>query len=444
MKKNKFHLSSFHFIVFGFALLILGGTLLLMLPVSSAKGEATTFWDALLTATSASCVTGLVVFDTATYWSFFGQIVIISLIQIGGLGIVTLFLSFLMLSGLKIGLVQRRTLQDSVSAPELGGVVGFTKFILAFVFSAELVGAVLLAFPFCHEFGFGKGLWYSVFHSVSAFCNAGFDLMGVKTPFSSLTHYVGDVWVNTVVMLLIVVGGLGFLTWQDIKKNRHHIRKYRMQSKLVLVVTAFLLIVPAVYYYFFEISSMDLSPWEKIIASLFQSVTTRTAGMNTVDFDAMSEGGKLVTIGLMLVGGAPGSTAGGMKVTTLGVLVVSAVAVFKRRQSPECFGRRLPVDIVTTAAAIFLLYLSFALAGAVIISRVEDIPLLTALFETASAVGTVGLTLGVTPGLGTVSKIIVTLMMFFGRVGGLTFVYVFMSGKVSQPSRLPEERIIVG
>ncbi len=444
LKKFKISLSSFHIIFLAFLMLILGGTLILMLPVSSSAKVATPFWDALLTATSASCVTGLIAYDTATHWSLFGQIVIITLIQIGGLGIVTMVLSLFLLSGFKLGVSQRKTLQDSISAPELGGVVRFLRYILAFVFSVELLGAVCLAFPFCQDFGLGKGLWYSVFHSISAFCNAGFDLMGVNEPFSSLSGYVGDIWVNTVFILLIAVGGLGFLTWNDIRQNKLRIKKYHMQSKLILAVTAFLLVVPAVYYYIFEISDMELSVTEKILASLFQSVTTRTAGMNTVNFDDMSEGGKLLTIGLMLIGGAPGSTAGGMKVTTYGVLLVSAIAVFRRKQYPECFGRRLPVDIVTTAAAIFLLYLSFAVLGAMIISRIENVSLLTALFETASAVGTVGLTLGLTPSLGVVSKVILTLMMFFGRVGGLTFVYVFMSGKSVKPSALPEERIIVG
>lgn len=443
-KKQRKSFASFQIIFFGFSLLILGGGLLLMLPVSSASGEVTPFVDALFTATSASCVTGLIVYDTATHWSAFGQAVILTLIQIGGLGVVTMVILFFMASKQKIGLSRRITMQESISAPQLGGILKLTKYILKFVVVAELFGALLLAPAFWPEFGFLKGCWYGLFHSVSAFCNAGFDLMGVKEPFSSLTSYSGNIYVNCVIMLLIIIGGIGFLTWDDIKNYRFRFGKYRLQTKIILSFTVVLILLPAVYYFFAELLWWDIPMHEKVIASLFQSVTTRTAGFNTVAFGDMSENGQLVTVVLMLTGGAPGSTAGGMKVTTFAVLIIAALAVFKRKQSPEAFGRRLAPEAVTSATAIFLLYISMALMGAMVISSVENLPMMTALFETASAVGTAGLTLGVTPGFSVMSKVILILLMFFGRVGGLTFVYVFMAGRISRESALPEEKIVVG
>lgn len=437
-------MASFHIIFFGFTFLILAGSLLLMLPISSSSGEYTAFVDALFTATSASCVTGLIVFDTASHWSTFGQGVILTLIQIGGLGVVTMVILFFMASKRKIGLSQRRTMQESISAPQLGGITKLTRFILKVVITIELLGAILLLPVFISDFGAAKGIWHSIFHSISAFCNAGFDLMGVVTPFSSLTAYSGNPYLCTVIMLLIIIGGIGFLTWSDIKTHKFKFRKYRLQTKIILSFSAVLIAVPALYYFFGELLHRNLPMHEKITSALFQSVTTRTAGFNTVDFGTMSENGQLITVILMLIGGAPGSTAGGMKVTTFAVLIIAAIAVFKRKQSPEAFGRRLATEIVTGAMAIFLLYLSLALFSAMVISSVEAVPLMTALFETSSAVGTVGVSLGLTPQLCTLSKIIVALLMFFGRVGGLTFVYVFMAGRISRESALPQENIVVG
>ncbi len=443
-KTNRKSLTSFHIIFLGFTVLILGGSLLLMLPAASANGQWTSFVDALFTATSASCVTGLAVVDTATHWSGFGQAVILTLIQIGGLGVVTMVILFFMASRRKIGLSRRKIMQESISAPQLGGILKLTKYIIKFVVITELLGGVLLAFAFCPQMGFVKGCWYGFFHAVSAFCNAGFDLMGINEPFSSLTAFSGNGYVCLVIMALIIIGGIGFLTWDDIKTHGLKFRKYRLQTKIILSFSLVLIFVPALYYFFAELLYWDMPLSEKITASLFQSVTTRTAGFNTVAFGDMSENGQLVTIVLMLIGGAPGSTAGGMKITTFAVLLISALAVFKRKQSPEAFGRRLATEIVTSATAIFLLYISFALVGAMVISSVEGLPLLTALFETASAVGTVGISLGITPGLCVASRIILILLMLVGRVGGLTFVYVFMSGRISRFSALPEEKIVVG
>ena len=438
---HKRKLSSSQIILFGFAGVILVGTLLLMLPFSTNSGTRTSFWDALFTSTSAVCVTGLVVFDTATYWSAFGQSVILLLIQIGGMGVVTVAAAIAMASGKKISLMQRSTMQDAISAPQVGGIVRFTGFILKGIFLFELLGTLALMTVFIPEYGW-KGIWMAVFHSISAFCNAGFDLMGTNAPYSSLTAYAAHPVVNITIMLLIVIGGIGFLTWQDIYQNGVHIKRYRMQSKVILATTGILLLVPAVYFFFFEFSAEPMD--RRLLLSLFQSVTPRTAGFNTADLTAFSETGQVLTIGLMLIGGSPGSTAGGMKTTTAAVLIACAVAVFRRRENGRYFGRRIADETVKNAVSVFLMYISLFLLGGMIISRVEDLPILTSLFETASAIGTVGLTLGITPTLCLVSKLILISLMFLGRVGGLTLIFATLSANKNTLSKLPLEKITVG
>ena len=438
---HKRKLSSSQIILFGFAGVILVGTMLLMLPFATRTGQSAPFGDALFTATSAVCVTGLIVQDTATYWSAFGQSVILLLIQIGGMGVITVAAAIAMASGKKISLMQRSTMQDAISAPQVGGIVRFTGFILKGIFLFELLGALVLMTVFIPEYGV-KGIWLAVFHSISAFCNAGFDLMGTKSPYSSLTSYAAHPVVNITIMLLIVIGGIGFLTWQDIRQNGIHWGRYRMQSKVILTTTGFLLFVPAFYFFFFEFSSEPLG--RRILLSLFQSVTPRTAGFNTADLTVLSETGQTRTIGLMLIGGSPGSTAGGMTTTTAAVLIACAVAVFRRRENGRFFGRRIADDTVKNALTVFLMYISLFLLGGMVISRVEELPILTCLFETASAIGTVGLTLGITPGLHLVSKLILISLMFLGRIGGLTLIFATLSANKNTLSKLPLEKITVG
>ncbi len=436
------HISSFQIIILGFLSLIAAGCILLMLPFATSDGSCASFIDALFTATSAVCVTGLITQDTATYWSIFGQSIILMLIQIGGMGIVTIAISIATASGRKIGLMQRSTMQEAVSAHHVGGIVRLTKFILRTTLCIELIGALLLSPVFIRDFGFLKGCWYSLFHSVSAFCNAGFDLMGIKVPFSSLTSYSAQPLVNIVLMALIIVGGIGFLTWEDIKNNRLHFRKYRMQSKIILTVSAVIIIMPAIYFFFCEYRSLPLG--ERILASLFQSVTPRTAGFNTTDLSALSETGRMMIIALMLIGGSPGSTAGGMKTTTVAVLTSLALSVFFKKDDAQFFKRRIPSEAVKNAATIFLMYIILFAGGGMIISRIENIPLLTAMFETASAIGTTGLSLGVTPQLSFVSHLILILLMFFGRVGGLTLIFAAVGTAGANNSKYPEEKITVG
>ena len=439
--KKKKKLTSFQIIILGFSAVILVGALLLMLPVSSRSGHFTPFLDSLFTSTSAVCVTGLVLHDTGSYWSGFGQVVILLLIQTGGMGVITVAASFAMISGRRISLMQRSTMQEAIAAPKVGGIVRLTGFIIRIAVTIELLGAVVMAPVFCRDFGL-KGLWMALFHSVSAFCNAGFDLMGCREAYSSLTSYAADPVINLTVIFLILAGGIGFLTWDDIRANRLHFKKYRMQSKVILCTTAVLLAVPAVYFYVFEFSSL---PWgERALTSLFQAVTPRTAGFNTADLAAISEAGQFVTIGLMLIGGSPGSTAGGMKNTTVAVLVAAAASTFRRKESAQYFGRRIDDAVVKNAATILLMYVFLSGAGALVLSLAEGLPLLPCLFETASAIGTVGLSLGITPGLGTISRLLLIVLMFFGRVGGLTLIFAALSGTKKNAARLPQEKITVG
>ena len=444
---ERMRLSSFQTIILGFSVLILIGALLLTLPAAKAGAGSASFMDALFTSTSAVCVTGLVVRDTATYWSPFGQAVILCLIQIGGMGVVTAAVAFAMVSGKKIGLMQRSTLQEAISAHHVGGIVKLTGFILKTTLVIELIGALLLGIVFSGDFGIFKGVWYGLFHSISAFCNAGFDLMGVNAQYSSLTGYSGNALVNVVIMLLIIIGGVGFLTWEDIKTNRWHFRAYRMQSKVILSTTAILLLLPALFFYFAELSRPEwasLSTGERLLGAMFQSVTPRTAGFNTLDLSKFSEVGSFIIILLMLTGGSPGSTAGGMKTTTLAVLFFSAISIFKRRETIRCFGRRIELDTVRSAATILMLYIVLFLTGGLAISWIENLPVLSCLFEAASAIGTVGLSLGITPSLGAASRIILMLLMFFGRVGGLTLIFATASGKKPYAAMLPKEKITVG
>ena len=435
-------LSSFQIIILGFAGVILLGALLLMLPVSTTGGNVTPFNEALFTATSAVCVTGLIIQDTGSYWSTFGQAVILALIQIGGLGVVTIAASFALLSGRKISLMQRSTMQDAISAPKVGGIVRLTRFILRGTFLIELLGALAMLPVFCRDYGW-RGIWMAVFHSVSAFCNAGFDILGTENNlYPSLISYAGSPIINITIMLLIVIGGIGFLTWDDICENKLHFRRYRMQSKVILVTTAFLLVLPAIFFFFVDFSLLPIG--KRVLASFFQSVTPRTAGFNTVILSDMTGASQAVMIFLMMIGGSPGSTAGGMKTTTLAVLVANAAATFRQRESAQFFGRRIECGVVKTAATVVTMYLALFFCGAIFISVYENLPLSSCLYETASAVGTVGLTLGITPQLHIPSQMVLIVLMYLGRVGGLTLIYAALSGKKATGAKLPQEKITIG
>lgn len=439
MRKKR---SSFQIVIAGFLGVILAGTLLLMLPVAAKEGNCASLEDALFTSVSAVCVTGLVIRDTATFWSGFGQTVILILIQIGGLGVVSVAAFIAMISGRKISLFQRSMLQDSISAHQIGGLVKLTGFIFKTALIAETAGALLMLPTFCMKYGV-SGIWMSVFHSVSAFCNAGFDIMGDKTgPFSSLTSFAFSPGIILPVCLLIIFGGIGFLTWKDIAENRLHFRRYRMQSKVVIITTGILIIVPMLLLFLLEYSGSSVR--NGFWLSLFQAVTPRTAGFNTASFSSMSGAGRVLLIVLMLIGGSPGSTAGGMKTTTVAVLAANALSVFRRKKSVQIFGRRVEDSTVRNAATLIMMYLTLTVAGAAVISIVDSLPVGTCMFETASAIGTVGLTLGITPSLSLVSHLILILFMFLGRVGGLTLIYAALNVNNTEVSQRPVEKINVG
>ena len=439
---KKKHMTSFQLIIMGFAGVILLGTVLLMLPFSSAEKVITPFHEALFTATSAVCVTGLVVKDTGSYWSLAGQTIILALIQTGGLGVVTVAASVSLLSGKKISLMQRSTMQDAISAPKVGGLVRLTRFILRGTFLIEAAGTVLLLPVFMGDYG-KKGIWMSVFHSISAFCNAGFDILGTDSSmFPSLTGYSGNILINLVIMLLIITGGIGFLTWDDIYTNKLNFKRYRMQSKIILMTTACLILFPTVFFYICDLTNLPMG--KRLLAAAFQSVTTRTAGFNTINISEMSEASKAVMILLMLIGGSPGSTAGGMKTTTFSVLILNAIATFRSQENAGAFGRRLEYHVIKNAATIAMLYFALFFGGGIAISVYEGLPLLNCLYEAASAVGTVGLTLGITPELHVFSQVVLIILMYLGRVGGLTLIYAVFSGRNKGNAKLPLEKITVG
>lgn len=445
--KQVWSLTPAKIILGGFFLIILAGAILLSLPFSSRTGQATPFLDAFFTAASATCVTGLVVHDTYTYWSYFGQAVILVLIQIGGMGVVTLAIILTAVAGKKIGLKQRFVMQESISAPQVGGIVRMTKFIVKWTIFFETAGAALMAFQFCPQVGFIKGIWFSIFHSISAFCNAGFDLMGAESgPTSSLTSFYGNPVILVPAMLLIVIGGIGFFVWDDIKTNRFRHKYYHLQTKIVLMTTFFLLIIPAIGFFVFEFNRpvwAEMSHGERLYSSLFQSVTSRTAGFNTVALNDLSDGSKLTTIVLMIIGGSPGSTAGGIKTTTFALAFLCIRSAFQNQETIQCFKRRIPYDILRNAIAILTMYLTMFLSVSFIICWLDKVTLMESVFEASSAIATVGLSLGITGSLSPVSKILLILLMYFGRVGGLTMLYA-LTNKKKLPVILPQERVTVG
>ena len=413
--------SDFQIIILAFACVILLGGILLMLPVSSAAGLWTPFSEALFTSTSAVCVTGLVVHDTMTYWSVFGKTVILLLIQIGGMGVVTLSALVLTATGHKL----------------------VVRFIVKVMLTVEGIGACFLATVFIPLYGPLKGAAFSVFHSVSAFCNAGFDLMGEQGEYSSLTGFAANPVVTLTISLLIILGGIGFFTWKDFIDHGLKFRRYRMQTKAILVMTAALLLLPAIYLFMAEYGNLPLG--ERLLAAIFQAVTPRTAGFNTTDLTQMSGTGQAVTVILMLIGGAPGSTAGGMKVTTIFVILATCASVFGGEEECSGFGRSIDNKVISQSMALMTIYMTLFLVSGAVICSLEQQPLHICLFESASAIGTVGLTLGITPTLGLISKIILIALMFLGRTGGLTIAWALF--KIQGPSvnrKYPKGNIAVG
>ena len=441
------HLSQTQFIAYGFLGIILLGTLILMLPVSNRSGQSLGFVNCLLTATSATCVTGLVAADTWSQWTLLGQLTILTMIQIGGLGFITIGVFLSILLRRKIGLKQRGLMQESVNTLQIGGVVRLAKHIVQWTLVFEGVGAQLLSIRFIGEMGFIKGVYFGIFHSISAFCNAGFDLMGTREAYSSLTYYSNDWLVNLTVMSLIVIGGIGFIVWEDLGRNKLRVRKYRLHTKIVLVTTTILLFGGAAIFCLLERKNLmaDMGVGERIWTSLFQSVTARTAGFNSIDTAALTDGSKLVTIVLMFIGGSPGSTAGGIKTTTLAVLLLCIRASVDQTDGVNVAGRRLDGDVIRQAGLILSFNLMLTVAASVwIVLFQPELLMSDVLFETFSAIGTAGMSTGITRALLPISKLALVVLMFCGRVGSLSSALAFTQSKKKPPVRLPMERITVG
>lgn len=441
-------LSYTQMILLSFLLIIFVGSLLLCLPFASRSGEWTPFVDAFFTATSATCVTGLVVYDTYTYWTGFGQAVILLLIQMGGLGLMTCIAMFFMLMGKRITLSERRLLMQSAGSMQIGGIVRLIQLILRCTVIFEGLGFIILSFVFCPKFGFWNGLWSALFHSVSAFCNAGFDLLGRYGEFSSLagSEFAMNPVVNLTIMGLIVAGGIGFFVWDDIIDHRGKFEKYKLHSKIVLVTTGTLIVVGTILFFIFENSSSlkELSFGDKLLASLFQSVTPRTAGFNTVNMSAMSNAGSILIMLLMFIGASPGSTGGGIKTTTFFVLLLGAVTSARRYGNITVFKRKIDSSAISEASAVATIFFVCLSIAIMIISAIEPFSLKEIMFECISAIDTVGLTIGITPHLSTISRIVLIVLMYAGRIGGLSLMLVLADRNRDVPVARPVEKIMIG
>lgn len=430
----------------GFFGVIAVGTLLLMLPLANRDGQPAPLMEAMFTATSATCVTGLVVVDTFQNWSFFGQAVILLMIQIGGLGFITVGVLFSMFLKRRIGLEGRNLIQESISSMQLSGVVKLVKKIVKGTVILEGAGALLLAIRFVPQMGFFTGIYFAVFHSVSAFCNAGFDLMGRTEAYMSLTGYYNDFLVNFTIMALIILGGIGFIVWDDLWQNKYHFKKYRLHTKIVLITTGVLIVGGAVLYGIFERNHLmaGMNGYERSMTSLFASVTARTAGYNTVDLGAMSQASKMLTVVLMFIGGSPGSTAGGIKTTTIVVIIVYIWSNLRNASGCNILGRRIGDEDIKKASMVLGLNLGLSVIALLMICGVQQFEMDDLMLEVFSAIGTVGLSTGLTRQLNVFSQVVIMLLMYCGRIGSMTFALTFAYKKKQAPLQYPAEHINVG
>ena len=445
-KFNKgFKLNPMQILSLGFLLIILIGGILLSLPISSSTGEYTSFIDAVFTSTSAVCVTGLVTVDTGTHWNLFGQTVIMLLIEIGGLGFMSFTTLIAILLGKKITLRERLILQNAMNTFNIQGVVKMVKYILLFTISIQAIGALIFCTQLIPEYGLGKGLFYSIFHSISAFCNAGFDVFGGGV---SLTTHNTNALVILTAAALIIIGGLGFGVWIELY-NVKRIRRFSVHTKIVLLVTGFLVIGGTILMLLFEYNNPEtiaaMNGGEKVLNSFFAAVTPRTAGFNSISTSGMTSAGKFLTMILMMIGGSPGSTAGGIKTTTVGVLILTVICVIKRREDTEVFSKKISKDLVYKAFTLFFIGSSLVIVVSLILSCTETGASFTAiLYETVSAFGTAGLTIGLTPNLSVIGKVLIMLMMYIGRVGPLTVVLSLTKEKIKSGIKYPEGKILIG
>lgn len=452
MKKKRLNISTTHIILLSFIVLILIGALLLSLPISSSDGEAKPFLDALFTATTSSCVTGLVVTPTFSSWSIFGQAVILILIQIGGLGVITVMSGLMILLHRKMGIDDRMLLQDAFNLNSLSGLVRFVKKVIAGTLIIEGIGALLYMIVFVPDFG-AKGIWISVFNSVSAFCNAGIDIIADN----SLCDYALNPIVNIVTCSLIIMGGIGYIVWWDVirilKQSRTKkvgfFKSLTLHSKIAITTTLALILVGAILIFVFEYKNpqtmKDYSLFEKIEVSIFQAVTTRTAGFATIPQENLTNASSIVCLLLMFIGGSPVGTAGGIKTVTFTVLVASAIASIRNKENADVFGRQLTKQAVSKSVAVTCMSFAIMFISTVLLSATTDANALDIIYETVSATATVGLTRNLTPSLDFIGKIIIIITMYFGRVGPISLAVAFRRGKDNQNIiKNPVEKISVG
>lgn len=441
-----YKISPTRIIAISFILVIFLGTVLLTLPISARDGQWSDPLDALFTSTSATCVTGLVIADTYTNWSIFGQIVILVMIQIGGIGLMSVISMIFIFMKRKLSMQERVVLMQAAGNVQVGGMVRLIKRILMGTAIIEGCGALLLSTRFIPKMGIGQGIYYSVFHSISAFCNAGFDLMGKYEPFSSFTAWQGDWVINLTLSFLIILGGIGFLVWEDILRHKLRFGRYSLHAKLILITAGILLIAGTAGYFIFEAGYTmkgDSVPI-RLLKSFFASTTMRTAGFNTIDYSQMSPSAVLLSNALMMIGGSPGSTAGGIKTTTIAVIFIAMASMSRGNSDITIFKKRLGKDLVKQAAVIVVVYLTYVIIGTLLICHIEGIDLSAAQFEVISAVCTVGVTMGITPHLGILSHLILIVLMYGGRIGGFSLMLVFGELTKKPPLKRPKEKILIG
>ena len=438
-------LNGFQIVILGIISINIIGAIILALPISSQSGEYTNFLDALFTSASAVCVNGLVISDTGTYWSTFGQIVLIILSEIGGLGIMSFTIFIAILLGKKITLKDRLTLQSSMNTFSIQGLVKMIKYIMYVAFSVQFFGILLLSTQFVPEFGIKKGMFYSLFHSVSAFCNVGMDLFG---DFKSLTEYHSNPVIIITISILVIIGGLGFTVLIELY-NYKEIKKISVHTKMVLFISTILIILGAVLIFILEYNNPntlgDMSIFDKILNSIFASITPRTAGFNTISTEGMTKAGKMVTIMLMFIGGSPGSTAGGLKTSTFGIIIFTIISVIRGRDDTEAFGRRFSREVVYKSFSLLIIGLILVIFVTMLLSITEyDETFISILYEATSAIGTAGLSTGVTQRLSGIGKVIIIIMMYIGRIGPFTLAFALTNNKKKTGIRYPEGRILIG
>lgn len=449
--KNKFKrkLTVWQMLVLGYLAVIFAGAAMLCIPFATAEGQSTTFLNALFTATSATCVTGLVPYDTAIHWSAFGQIVILILIQTGGLGFMTIVSMLFVAMRRGLNMYERTALIQSTGQSKFYGIKRLLMRILIGTLIFETFGLIMLSIRFIPEFGAGKGLYFALWHSVSAYCNAGFDLMGANYgAFSSLTHFAGDPIVSLTIDFLIIVGGLGFCVWSDIIDCKFNFKKFQLYTKVSLIMSAALIVVPTAFFALFERNNQTLEAFsggEKFLIYLFMAISPRTAGFSVVDLSQISNSGYLLTCILMLIGGSSGSTAGGIKVTTVAVIFMGMIAVFRGKRDINIGKKRIKHALVSQALAIFMAYAFFVLVASLTITSIEpDTSFSAIVFECLSALGTVGLSINLTPNLSTASKIVLIFLMYLGRVGVLTLAYALTKSRKTGEVRKPVDTLPLG